>query len=152
MPGPTLGRYRLSERLAQGESWELWRGDDIGLGGLVRPVAVERLAPSLTSDAQLAADVRRAFVVSQPNLVSVRDAGELDGQLFVAWEWVDGVTLQTVLERLAVLQRPLPLRFGLLVTIDAARGLDEAHRPRDAAGQASDGGSGLVHGDVGPER
>ncbi len=152
MPGPTLGRYRLSERLAEGESWELWRGDDVGLGGLARPVAVERLAPSLTSDRALALEVSRAFVVSHPNLVAVRDAGELDGRLFVAWEWVDGATLQRLIERLQAAHRPFPLRFACLVTIDAARGLDEAHRARDAAGKPSDGGVGLVHGDVGPER
>jgi hypothetical protein len=158
MPGPTLGRYRLVERLLEPLASptvlearsELWRGVDVGLGGLTRPVAVERLAPSLTSDRALAADVSRAFLVSHRNLVAVRDAGELDGQLFVAWEWVDGAPLQTLLERLSRAHRPLPLRFGCWVTIETARGLDQAHRARDAAGQLLE--PGLVHADVGPDR
>jgi serine/threonine-protein kinase len=151
MVGATLGRYRLSARIAQGGMGEVYRGLDVGLGGVERPVAVKLIAPELARDPalrqQFVDEGRLSFVLCHQNVVQVRDAGEIDGHFFIAMEWVDGADLGTILHRLrAEANQPLPLRYACLVAVEAARGLDYAHRASDAAGRPLH----LVHRDVSP--
>jgi hypothetical protein len=144
MVGPTFGRYRLSARVTHEEAGELWRGVEIGVGGVERPVAVRLMSPGSATGAEA---VRRAFVLCHQNVVQLRDVGESDGRLFVVMEWVDGADLGAILARLrAQAGQPLPLRYACLVGVEAARGLDYAHRARDAGGRPL----GLVHGTVSP--
>ena len=58
MSALTLGRYRLSARVAQGGMGEVYRGVDVGFGGIERPVAVKLIAPALAVDP----GVKRQFV------------------------------------------------------------------------------------------
>ena len=151
MPGPTLGRYRLSARVALGGMGEVFRGVDVGYGGIERPVAVKLIAPALACDPalkqQFVDEARLSYLLCHQNVVQVRDVGEIDAQLFIAMEWVEGADLGTLLARLqASAGQPLPLRFACLVAVEAARGLDYAHRLRDASGRLLN----LVHRDVSP--
>ena len=130
---------------------EVHRGVDVGLGGIERPVAVKLIAPAFARDPalqqQFVDEARLSFLLCHQNVVQVRDVGEIEGQFFIAMEWVDGADLGTVLERLRTAAgQPLPLRFACLVAVEAARGLDYAHRLRDAHGRALH----LVHRDVSP--
>ncbi|MDB4967685.1 MAG: serine/threonine protein kinase [Myxococcales bacterium] len=151
MPGPTLGRYRLAARVAQGGMGEVYRGVDVGFAGIERPVAVKVIAPALAVDPgvkqQFVDEAKLSYLLCHQNVVQVRDVGEIDGQFFIAMEWVDGADLGTILARLkSAAGQPLPLRFACLVAVEAARGLDYAHRFADASGQPLH----LVHRDVSP--
>jgi len=151
VPGPTLGRYKLAARIAQGGMGEVYRGVDVGFGGIERPVAVKLIAPALALDPSLKRqfidEAKLSYLLCHQNVIGVRDVGEIDGRFFIAMEWVDGADLGTILQRLRTAAgQPLPLRFACLVAVEAARGLDYAHRARDAAGQALH----LVHRDISP--
>ncbi|MGZ3407300.1 MAG: serine/threonine-protein kinase, partial [Polyangia bacterium] len=151
MPGPPLGRYKLSARIAQGGMGEVYRGVDVGYGGIERPVAVKLIAPGLALDPglkrQFVDEAKLSYLLCHQNVIGVRDVGEIDGRFYIAMEWVDGADLGTILGRLRTAAgQPLPLRFACLVAVEAARGLDYAHRARDAAGQALH----LVHRDISP--
>jgi hypothetical protein len=151
VPGPTLGRYRLSARVAQGGMGEVYRGVDVGFGGIERPVAVKLIAPALAVDPgvkqQFVDEAKLSYLLCHQNVVQVRDVGEIDGQFYIAMEWVDGADLGSIMARLKTAAgQPLPLRFACLVAVEAARGLDYAHRLRDASGRALH----LVHRDVSP--
>jgi len=151
VPGPPLGRYKLATRIAQGGMGEVYRGVDVGYGGIERPVAVKLIAPGLALDAglkrQFVDEAKLSYLLCHQNVIGVRDVGEIDGRFYIAMEWVDGADLGTILARLkAAAGQPLPLRFSCLVAVEAARGLDYAHRARDAAGQPLH----LVHRDISP--
>ncbi|HEX6837961.1 MAG TPA: serine/threonine-protein kinase, partial [Polyangia bacterium] len=151
MPGPPLGRYKLAARIAQGGMGEVYRGVDVGFGGIERPVAVKLIAPALALDPglkrQFVDEAKLSYLLCHQNVIGVRDVGEIDGRFYIAMEWVDGADLGTILARLkAAAGQPLPLRFACLVAVEAARGLDYAHRARDAAGQPLH----LVHRDISP--
>ena len=130
---------------------EVYRGVDVGYGGIERPVAVKLIAPALALDAglkrQFVDEAKLSYLLCHQNVIGVRDVGEIDGRFYIAMEWVDGADLGTILLRLrAAAGQPLPLRFACLVAVEAARGLDYAHRARDAAGQPLH----LVHRDISP--
>jgi eukaryotic-like serine/threonine-protein kinase len=146
-----LGRYRLSARVAQGGMGEVWRGVDVGYGGVERPVALKRINPILARDSNLRQqfldEAKLSFLLCHQNVVQVRDIGEAGGDLYIAMEWIEGADLGTIMRKLhQSAGQPLPLRFACLVGVEAARGLDYAHRLRDASGMWLS----LVHRDISP--
>jgi len=153
--GVTLGRYRLLSRIATGGMGEVHRGVDVGWGGVERPVAVKLIAPEFARHPDFVTtfvdEAKLSYQLCHPNIVQVRDIGRVgeaaDGTYFIAMEWVDGADLGTIISKLREgPKQPLPLRFCVLVALDAARGLDYAHRLRDAQGNLFH----LVHRDVSP--
>src|SRR6185312_7945029 len=130
---------------------EVYRGVDVGYGGIERPVAVKLIAPALALDPslkrQFVDEAKLSYLLCHQNVIGVRDVGEIDGRFYIAMEWIDGADLGTIVQRLRTTAgQPLPLRFACFVAVEAARGLDYAHRARDAAGVALH----LVHRDVSP--
>jgi serine/threonine-protein kinase len=146
-----LGRYRLIDRIAVGGMGEVYRGVDVGWGGVQRPVAVKLIAPEFARHPDFVAtfidEAKLSFLLCHRNVVQVRDIGQADDTYFIAMEWVDGADLGTVLKKMAAGPRqPLPIRFAVGIAAEAARGLDYAHRATDASGTPLH----LVHRDVSP--
>jgi serine/threonine-protein kinase len=148
--GPN-GRYRLLARVAEGGMGEVHRGLDVGWGGVERPVAVKLISEELSKHPDFVQtfvdEARLSYQLSHANIVQVRDIGQSGDKYFIAFEWIEGVDVGTLLRRLAsVAHQTMPLRFAVLIAVEAARGLDYAHRFRDAEGRALM----LVHRDVSP--
>ncbi len=126
-------RYRLLLPIGTGASSRVYVADDIEFG---RRVAVKVLHAALAEDSQFVkrfrAEARAAAVLNHPNIVHVYDSGV--DPAFLVMEFVGGGSLRAVLDagpRLSPSQ-------ALVVGLDAARGLDEAHR------------AGIVHRDIKP--
>jgi serine/threonine-protein kinase len=102
---------------------------------LKRPVALKFLAAHLLNDGETKVRFRReaeaAAALSHPNIAVIHDINESDGHLFIAMEFVEGVSVG---ERVA--ERPLKVEESLDITIQAAQGLQAAHE------------SGIAHRDI----
>ncbi len=134
---------------------EVHRGMDVGWGGVERPVAVKLIAPEFARHPDFVQtfidEARLSYRLCHANVVQVRDIGQIrqstGDTYFIAMEWVSGADLSTLLKKLASGPgQPMPARFAVLVAVEAARGLDYAHRLRDAGGNLLH----LVHRDVSP--
>ena len=124
-PGQVLdGRYRVLGLLGRGGMGEVYRADDLRLG---QQVALKFLPASLSSDparlAQFHNEVRTARQVSHPNVCRVYDIGEIDGQLFITMEYVDGEDLSVLLRRIG----RLPEDKGIDIARQICAGLAAAH-------------------------
>ncbi len=124
-PGVILdGRYRVLGLLGRGGMGEVYRADDLRLG---QQVALKFLPAALTSDpgrlAQFHNEVRTARQVSHPNVCRVYDIGEIDGQLFLTMEYVDGEDLSVLLRRIG----RLPEDKGIDIARQICAGLAAAH-------------------------
>jgi serine/threonine-protein kinase len=102
VPGLILaGRYRIVGLLGRGGMGEVYRADDLKLG---QPVALKFLSKYLASDnhalARLYREVRIARQVSHPNVCRVYDIGELEGEQFLAMEFIKGEELSSLLHRI----------------------------------------------------
>ena len=134
--GRVLGdRYRLLRPVGSGASGSVFLADDVRLR---RRVAVKVLHPALADDEaflrRFRAEARAAAALNHPNIMSVYDWGEeVDGPYLVC-EYLGGGSLRSMLD----LGRRLSTSQALLIGLDAARGLDYAHR------------RGLVHRDIKP--
>ena len=124
-PGMVLdNRYRVLGLLGRGGMGEVYRADDLRLG---QQVALKFLPPNLSHDpvrlAQFHNEVRTARQVSHPNVCRVYDVGEIDGQLFITMEYVDGEDLSILLRRIG----RLPEDKGLEIARQICAGLAAAH-------------------------
>jgi tetratricopeptide (TPR) repeat protein/predicted Ser/Thr protein kinase len=129
-----IGRYALRERLGVGGMGVVYAADDAALG---RRVAVKLLHDPGAEGPLRARFHREAQALarlSHPNVVQVYEVGEVGGRLFVAMEFVEGLTLSQWQTR-----QPRGWRELLEVYLQAGRGLAAAHA------------AGLVHRDFKPE-
>jgi serine/threonine-protein kinase len=136
LPGSLLGRrYRVAGLLGRGGMGEVYRADDLKLG---QPVALKLLPPDLAEDparlARLLNEVRLALRVTHPNVCRVFDAGEADGQHYIAMEYIDGEDLSSLLRRIG----HLPRTKALQIARQLCAGLAAAHE------------QGIVHRDLKP--
>jgi predicted Ser/Thr protein kinase len=134
-PGSSFGRYRIESELGRGGMSVVYLAEDPSLS---RRVAIKVLAPELAADAAFRSRFIResqlAAGLDHPNIVPVHEAGEVDGDLFIAMRYVRGTDLRTLIEREGALE---PERVAALLH-PIASALDAAHR------------AGLVHRDVKP--
>ena len=98
--GRVLEHYRLEERLGAGGMGLLYRATDLTLK---RAVAVKLLARQLVSDetakARFVQEARAASALDHPNIATVYDIGEEDGELFIVMALYDGETLKQRMEK-----------------------------------------------------
>jgi serine/threonine protein kinase/tetratricopeptide (TPR) repeat protein len=129
-----LGPYRLVREIGSGGMGVVYEAEDTRLR---RRVAVKLLPPELSRDRsakqRFLREARAASALDDPNICTVHDVGEHDGQLYIVMAYYEGETLK---ERLA--KGPLPESEARQVAIEVARALARAHE------------AGIVHRDIKP--
>jgi serine/threonine-protein kinase len=135
-PGALLaGRYRIIAILGRGGMGEVYRADDLTLG---QQVALKFLPPAVAANAtsvdRFRNEVRVARLVSHPNVCRVYDLGEMEGNLFLSMEYIDGEDLGSLLKRIG----RLPADKGLEIARKLCAGLAAAHE------------KGVLHRDLKP--
>jgi len=133
--GAELGGYRIEQQIGSGGMGIVYRVTNVALG---RVYALKVLAPELAEDEQFRRrfqrEMRIAASIDHPNVVGIHYAGEQDGFLFLAMDYVDGEDLRQLLLRDGAME---PSRaVGILTQVGFA--LDAAHA------------KGLVHRDIKP--
>lgn len=130
------GQYVVERVLGQGGMGTVFLGRDVTLD---RPVAIKVILPDVAASAELRErfllEARTVARLRHPNIVSVYSAGESDGLLWFAMEFVPGESLRDRLQR----ERVVPAEVVTAVVHDLAMALDDAHL------------AGIVHRDVKPE-
>ncbi|MGZ6133986.1 MAG: serine/threonine protein kinase [Myxococcaceae bacterium] len=155
MPSPVpvaFGKYQLLERLAVGGMAELYRARFQAMAGVSKPVVIKKILPAFADSESFVRmfvnEARIAVSLSHGNIAQVFDFGEVNGEYFLAMEYVHGQPLSRVLRRAHALQFPfLPEAVALQIGMGMCRGLHYAHSRVDDRGRSLQ----IVHRDVSPQ-
>jgi serine/threonine protein kinase len=146
----TFGRYRLIERIGAGGMAEIWRGLAVGDQGFERTVAIKRIREEVAQVADIgklfADEARLSALLDHPNIVQVYDFGSVDGDRYIAMEYLHGRNLDQVLLALRRTGEHLSPGLAVFIAREVARGLAHAHSLRDPRGRPYH----IVHRDVSP--
>jgi serine/threonine protein kinase len=145
-----LGPYELGERLGLGGMAEVFVAYRAGPHGFAKKVALKRILPELAQDPRFVAmfcdEARISAPLCHPNIVQVIDFGESQGELFMAMEYVEGVSLAKLLRYVSGRRERFPLGAALFIAHEVLSGLAFAHSACDENGNPLH----IVHRDVSP--
>jgi len=132
---PDIGKYCILELVGEGAMGVVYKARDSVLD---RTVAIKVMNESIARQEDLRVrflrEAQAAASLQHPNVVCIYDLGDLDGHLYIAMEFVEGIDLEKLLE----MGQPLSLQSKLDIIIDVLTGLSFAHK------------RGIVHRDIKP--
>jgi serine/threonine-protein kinase len=145
-----FGRYLLLKRLSRGGMGEIFLAKLGEIQGFEKLVIIKKILPNLVADEEFIKrfidEAQVAIKLQHANIAPVFEVGKVDGEYFLAIEYIEGRDLRRLVARQREERTRLPTDLCLYLGREISNGLAYAHRKTDEKGQAL----ALVHCDISP--
>ena len=143
-----FGRYCLIDQISKGGMSDIYLGRISGAKGFQKPVVIKKLLPKYSSESKFVKrflnEAKTLARLNHSNVVQIYDMGVIDGEYYIALEYIEGRNVAHVISKAVKAGRLPSLELILHVVMELARGLAYAHRKRGESGESLM----LVHQDV----
>jgi serine/threonine protein kinase/CRP-like cAMP-binding protein len=144
------GKYQLLEKVATGGMAEVFRAMSTSIGGFQKLVALKRILPHLSTDAEFVSlfidEAKLTVTLNHSNIVQVFDFGRIENNYYIAMEYLDGKDMTQVLIKQSKRRKTVPIEVACYILSETLRGLEYAHTRRGRDNEPL----GIVHRDVSP--
>ena len=145
-----FGKYTLLQKLGQGGMAEVFLASEPISKNLTRFVVVKRILPHISEDQNFITlfldEARLVSQLNHPNIAIVYDFGEIDGEYYIAMEYINGPTLSKFIKS-ARKFGGVPLSHALYIIEQVLNGLYYAHTKKDPYGNPLN----IIHRDISPQ-
>jgi len=143
-----FGRYELIDRISRGGMSDIYLAKTAGIDGFQKPIVIKKLLPEYSEKPRYVQrfinEGKTLSHLNHANIVQILDMGLVDGEYYIALEYIEGRNVAHLLAKAKRNDRPPSLEFCLHVVLELAKGLAYAHRRRGPHGE----GLMLVHQDI----
>lgn len=130
---------------------EIFRAKQLGARGFEKIVVIKRILHHLSEDPEFVAmfedEAKIAAQLNHANIVQIYELGEVESQLYITMEYVEGKNLRDLTRAIQGKNLHLSVEQSLYVVSEVLKGLDYAHRKTDSQGQALE----IIHRDMSPQ-
>ncbi|RVU48932.1 PEGA domain-containing protein [Lujinxingia sediminis] len=149
--GEKFGKYTLLQRIAVGGMAEIFKARTDGVDGFAKVLAIKRLHRQFSEDSEFASmlidEAKLVVQLNHANIGQIFDLGVVSGQYYIAMEFIEGLDLHELSERVQRQHRQLPTEVAVYVAMEVAEALHYAHTKLGADRKPLE----LVHRDVSPQ-
>jgi eukaryotic-like serine/threonine-protein kinase len=143
-----IGGYETLLELGSGGMGTAYLARAVGPAGFERLVVIKRLLPQMLKRPEAVArfldEARLAACILHANVVSTHQVGHDEEGYFLVLEYVEGASLEELVDRAALKGETIPPPIALRIALDACSGLHAAHTARDSSGRPLE----LLHRDI----
>lgn len=143
-----FGRYYLIDQISKGGMSDIYLAKITGEDGFQKPLVIKKLIPRYAAKDSFVKrflnEAKTLARLNHSNIVQVLDMGIIDGEYFIALEYIEGRNVAHIASKATKTGRAPSLEFVLHVVLEIARGLAYSHRKKGESGE----NLMLVHQDV----
>ena len=143
-----LGRYCLIDQISKGGMSDIYLAKTFSLAGFQKPLVIKKLQPQYYSRPSYVKrflnEAGTLARLNHSNIVQVLDMGIIEGEYYIAMEYVEGRNVAHILSKAAKKRQLPPLEFVMHVVLEVSRGLAYSHRRKGPSGESLM----LIHQDI----
>ncbi len=144
------GKYYLIDKIAVGGMAEIFKAKTFGHGGFENTFVVKRILQHMSENDQFVQmfldEAKVTAQLQHANVVRVWEYGKIATNYYLSMDFVDGKDSKMILRKLFERRKMIPREFAVYIAMEAAKGLDYAHKRTTNAGVPLN----IVHRDVSP--
>ena len=149
-PGSGFGKYTLKRSLAKGGMGEIFLAEVPGIAGSTRTVVLKKILRELAEEPgfvrRFVAEAQLTMSLQHGNIVQVFETGDVNGSLYMAMEYVDGLDLRQLLKECKKREITPPIEWVVWTLSHVASALDYAHSRVSSSGDSAP----VIHRDLSP--